>query len=161
MAMQPATARPELGRLVFNVLSDLAFMVADEEPADWPIDEPRLEGEISYQGPAGGTLRCWCTRTFALRLAANLLGLEPEDEKAQTAAEDAVRELLNVLCGQLVTAFHGTEAVFNMSIPRVQAGYQMPPGALTGPDFCQFVVEGEPIVCWYQPASGGDVAGLP
>lgn len=145
----PATTRtPELTNVVLEVLGDLAFMVTDDRPAESPAGADWMQGEISYHGDARGTVRCWCTRGLAVRLAANLLGIEAEEGQAHLAAEDALREFMNVLCGQLVTAWHGRAGVFNLSIPRVSVG-DGPPAQLGGAarDTCQVSVEGERLVC--------------
>jgi len=145
-----------LAVVVTDVLGDLAFMVSDDEPLPPPPGAVWLECEITYRGPQSGTLRCWCTRDFAVQLAANLLGIEPDEGDASTSAEDAVREFMNVLCGQLVTAWHGTSPVFTLSIPTVQECLIPPAPAGAEPHtFCQLSISGEPFCCAYQPLDGG------
>jgi chemotaxis protein CheY-P-specific phosphatase CheC len=50
-------------------------------------------------------------------VAANMLGLEPDDDEAARVQDDAVKELLNVTCGNVLTRLAGPEAVFNLSVP--------------------------------------------
>jgi chemotaxis protein CheY-P-specific phosphatase CheC len=151
---QPTTDTPQLAAVVLELLGDLAFMVSDDEPGRGPAGRTWMQGEISYEGRASGRLRCWCTREFGVRLAANLLGIEVADAAAQLAAQDAVREFMNVLCGQVVTAWHGTEGVFRLAIPAVSDCAQEPPRQ--GSDrqrLCRFSIEGEVLVVAYeQPA---------
>jgi hypothetical protein len=123
-------------------------MVTDDVPGTAPAATEWLQGEVRYLGRHEGTLRCWCTRTFATRLAANLLGIEPDEATAQGSALDAVREFLNVLCGQLVTRWHGTTDIYNLSIPQVQPASGAPPNLEgAGPRVCRLSIEGEPLVC--------------
>jgi chemotaxis protein CheY-P-specific phosphatase CheC len=103
-----------------EVLANLAFMFTDEEAADPTAGELWFETTISYKGANTGTLRFWCSSSFSSLLAANLLGLDPEDDGAEEAARDATREFMNVLCGQYVTAAHGTELIFDLTIPEVR-----------------------------------------
>jgi hypothetical protein len=103
-----SASRPALPELVTEVLGNLAFMVTDDHDARPPSEIAWLACEVNYYGPHAGALRCWCTRPFATALAANLLGIEADQEDARAAAEDALREFMNVLCGQLVTAWYGT-----------------------------------------------------
>ena len=48
------------------------------------------------------------------------MGLEPFSEEAVENAPDALGEMLNVICGQYLTAQFGTSPVFNLSIPNCQ-----------------------------------------
>ena len=138
----------DLAMLVGEVLGNLAFMVSDDEPAELLPGAVWLQCEVGYQGPVGGTLRCWCTRDFAIQLAANLLGIEPDEGDAQASAEDACREFMNVLCGHLVTAWHGNEAIFNLSIPIVKECLETPqPPGNESITCCQISISGEPFYC--------------
>jgi len=151
-ARQPATvAKPDLASIVAEVLGDLAFMVTDDAPEELPAGTVWLQAEVRYTGPIVGALRCWCTRGLATRLAANLLGIEPESGEAQVGTEDAAREFMNVLCGQVVTKWHGTESVFTLSIPSVHECLEPPPpGQIRADGCCRLSVEGEPLLCTYQ-----------
>ena len=135
---------PELSDVIAEVLGNLAFVVVEADEAVSDPAEEWLEGEISYDGPLHGTVRCWCPRGLAARLAANLLGIEPEALPARGAAEDALREFLNVLCGQLVTIWHGTLGVFTLTIPQVRVCPQRPAWPA---EACQLTCEGAPLVC--------------
>lgn len=148
MLQSSTTQIPNLASVVLEVLGDLAFMITDDEPVQTPAEADWLQGEIAYHGAATGTVRCWCTRGLAIQLAANLLGIETEEDRAQLSAEDALREFLNVLCGQLVTAWYGRTAIFNLSIPVVRAGAPTPGDTEgSGQEHCRFSVDGQPLVC--------------
>lgn len=109
-----------------EVLANLAFMFTDEEPQAHSPDDEWLETTISYRGSASGTLRLYCTKQFSTVLASSLLGTEPDDQEAHAQADDAVKEFMNIVCGQLITRAHGTKDVFNLSIPEVR-GLNGPP----------------------------------
>lgn len=150
----PTIGEPDLTTVVSNVLGNLAFMITDDEPGELPAGTVWMQGEISYSGPDEGLLRCWCTRDFGIRLAANLLGIESQQGEALMAAEDAVREFMNVLGGQLVTAWHGTEAVFNLSIPTICECLDAPRLADADADSCcQLSIDGEPLFFTYHRAT--------
>ena len=101
-----------------EVLANLAFMFNDDGEFDPPVGERWLETLISYKGSVSGSLRLTCTETFATQLAANLLGTESGVTTRQES-NDAVKEFMNVICGQYVTAAYGTEELFDLSIPEV------------------------------------------
>jgi chemotaxis protein CheY-P-specific phosphatase CheC len=150
----PTTNLPDLTTVAVDVLGDLAFMVTDDELLELPTGTVWMQGEVSYFGPVEGTVSCWCTRDFAVRLAANLLGIEPEEGEAQVNAEDSVREFMNVLCGQLVTLWHGTQDVYNLSIPKVTECLETPTVPDTDPRHrSQLSIDGEPLLFAYRPGA--------
>ncbi len=108
-----------LATVFFEVLANLAFMFTDEDPADPRVGDVWLETTIAYSGPGAGTLRLRCTRDFSTRLAANLLGTDPDDPETEQSASDAVKEFMNIVCGQFITAAYGAEEVFNLTIPEI------------------------------------------
>ena len=147
----PAAATPDLTTLVATVLGDLAFLLMDGEPAQATVEADGLEAEVRYSGAVSGRLRCWCTRGLAEKLAANLLAVEPNEHAAQSGAEDALREFMNVLCGQLVTSWHDPRGIYDLSIPTVRAG-SAPPVALdaAAEHVCRLGVEGEVLRCVHE-----------
>ncbi len=138
-----------------EVLANLAFMFSeDEEGATPSAGDVWLETEIGYHGPQSGTLRFWCTREFAVQLAANLLGIDPNDEDADTKSTDAVKEFMNIVCGQLITAIHGTEAVFDLTIPRLAELSETPQFSdEEGPHSSTVFVEGQRLHLRYEPGA--------
>ncbi|HOA74617.1 MAG TPA: chemotaxis protein CheX [Phycisphaerae bacterium] len=114
--MELTTTRT-LTAIFSEVLANLAFLFTDDEETEPALGEVWLETSISYHGPVSGTLRFRCTRSFCELLAANLLGIDPDDEAAARQSEDAVREFMNIVCGQFVTSMHGSDDVYNLSIP--------------------------------------------
>lgn len=116
MASQQTT---RLTEILSDVLADLAFMMIDDEPVAAPLDDELLETVIAYRGPEEGSLLLHCGREFSVALAANLLGLNPDDPDAGQRSQDAVAEFMNIICGQAVTRLYGTEATFDLTIPKV------------------------------------------
>jgi hypothetical protein len=150
-----AKASPDLATIVGDVLGDLAFLVSDDERPALPLGVVWLECRISYSGPVSGTLRCWCTQGFASQLAANLLGTRPDDDAVHDGVGDALGEFMNVVCGQLVTAWHGLHAVFGLSIPMVSECRETPCFDLEQRDgACALSISGEPFYCRYEPDHG-------
>lgn len=138
-----------LTKIFSDVLANLAFLFEDGAPvlgAAAPADA--WHTRIRYFGPCAGVLSLTSPPAFAELLAANLLGLERDDPALAVHAEDAVKEFMNILCGQFITAVHGTEEVFNLSIPQVDmvAGTWTAGAVQTS----QLWVEGHPVrVAWF------------
>lgn len=127
------TKLPTLTEIFSEILANLAFMFTDDDDADLDPADTWIETSISYVGPQGGLLRFTCTRAFTGQLAANLLGVDPEDEEAEVKSEDAVKEFMNILCGQWVTASLGTQDVYNLTIPQCKEVSPPDPAAAADP----------------------------
>ena len=138
-----------------EVLANLAFMFSDDEKLPAPTAaDVWLETEISYHGPQSGTLRFWCTREFSVTLAANLLGINPDDDDAGDDANDAAKEFMNIVCGQLITAIHGTEAVFDLTLPTLRELPETPQFSDDGgPHSATLFVEGQRLHLRYEPGN--------
>lgn len=108
---------PQLSEVCAQVLEQHAFMFAGPDPGPVPDHRaaPMLMLTIHFSGPVRGKLELVVPEEMGATLAANLLGIEPAEALAQ--GEDALKELLNIMCGQVLTAFHGSGAVFELSIP--------------------------------------------
>jgi hypothetical protein len=117
-----------LAAIFSDVLANLAFMFTEDDQVDTDPGEVWFETTVRYsraQGTGhraevpGGTLKFRCTRGFCVLLAANLLGIDADDDTATAQGEDAVKEFMNIVCGQFVTSVYGRDDVFNLSIPQI------------------------------------------
>ncbi len=137
-----------------DVLANLAFMFTDDDVQLGTPGDQWLETRISYMGPHKGTLVFRCSRSFAVLLAANLLGLDPEDEHAEDSAPDAAREFTHIVCGQLVTTLHGSDDIYNLTIPEVSELLETPDLSDSGGDEESVLsVEGHRIQLIYRPGA--------
>jgi len=100
------------------VIENLTMMVVDD-PETCENFAPQLRGQIEFTGPVNGSLGIQCSENLAQKLAANLLGVEQETMETQANAWDALAELLNVVCGNLVTSLYDSERPFNLSSPQI------------------------------------------
>ncbi|MDQ3000942.1 MAG: chemotaxis protein CheX [Fibrobacterota bacterium] len=114
-------ASSELVREVFSrVLEKQVFLFAEAMPigemdgsADW------VEARMSFHGPFGGSLSLALPKDAEIEIAANFLGKDADDPDVAKYAEDSFKEILNVVCGHMLTALAGEEPVFDLSIPKV------------------------------------------
>ena len=104
-----------------NVIEELAFMFGDPAEAEdmMPADDAFWQAEMDFSGDNDGCILLLIPREMGHELAANFLGVDEEDEKAEKLAADAMKELLNVTCGQILTAVAGEKALFKLSVPEV------------------------------------------
>lgn len=104
-----------LAQVAEETFESLAFMLAMP-----PEDEAPLEGAVltavEFSGPFTGCLIVGAVPELLPPLAGNMLGLV---EEAPTTAEeeDALRELANVICGNLLPVVAGAKAVFRVHSP--------------------------------------------
>ncbi|MFP4458833.1 MAG: chemotaxis protein CheX [Candidatus Zixiibacteriota bacterium] len=111
-----------LSNVFCSVLEMQAFMFAEPAEAE---DLPRevndcVMTKIGYNGDQNGIIEMAVPSDMALELAANILGMELDDEFAKQKANDALKELLNIICGNVITDLHGTKADISPTIPEIE-----------------------------------------
>lgn len=103
-----------------EILEQMAFMFAEPVEAQEdiaPAPRESVLAHLSFVGEFSGKLSLAVPVEMCAELAANMLGEEADDPDAIAKGMDALKELLNVLCGNLLTAFAGDEPVFNLDVP--------------------------------------------
>lgn len=110
-----------VGKVVKDVLERFAFMFTsdpdDEQKVNWSGEY--LQAVIRFSGAAKGSFSMIAPVSLCTELSANVLGIDPE-ENADALAGDALGELINIICGELVVALFGNETVFDISVPALQ-----------------------------------------
>lgn len=113
-----------LYRVAEEVLASLAFMlpVPPEEMSE-PSDESRPRtwaASVGFTGHANGSVMLVAWEETLPQLAANMLGLpEGSPGASPDQQQDALMELANVICGNLLTEIWGSEAACTLSPPRL------------------------------------------
>ncbi len=109
-------------RQVFpDVLENLAFMFAEQSQiVDMPteLDQP-IHVRIDFAGASRGQLHLITSQEVCDEIAINLLGYLDASELQPGSADDAIKELANITCGQFLTAAAGTQPVFNLTPPQL------------------------------------------
>ncbi|MCP4502327.1 MAG: hypothetical protein GY822_20420 [Deltaproteobacteria bacterium] len=102
-----------------EILADAAFKFLD--PADdASFSDDVVHASLEYRTDfEAGTLHFTSTSPFALDLAANLLGCDPEDDEAAEQELFAMGEMVNVLAGALLAHVVG-DADVSLGIPENQ-----------------------------------------
>ena len=130
-----------LSEVAADTIEQLAFIFSfpddPDESAFW--DEAVTGCHVTFGGPHQGEILLAANSAVLPELAANMLGLDDEDAPPLEHQEDALREALNVICGNLLPKIGGVEAVFNISTPAVVPGEEMRNRVVTfkmaSPDF--------------------------
>jgi len=105
---------------------DLGFLLPDDTVSEEQAAAPLCaSARIRFHGPTEGWLCIRLYGNFLPEVTANMLG---EDEVPSMEDQaDALGELSNVICGNLLPAVAGLEAVYNLDAPDVQVGGGVPP----------------------------------
>lgn len=101
--------------LTFEQLSFMLPMPDDGEKHTPPAVE--IVAAVRFRGPFSGRLLVGAPRAFLPPLAANMLG--EDDVESEVQQLDALAEVANVICGNLLPALAGVEAVFDFEAPQV------------------------------------------
>lgn len=125
-------AEETLAAISKQILESMAF--AFEMPGQ---PEPSGEGEmvrasVAFHGVVHGSFSLMMPQSAVPALVGDMLG---EDEGAAPTRQqqyDALGELANVICGNLVQAMAGPEPVFRLDSPRTESNPALPCSA--GPD---------------------------
>ena len=138
---------PPLVTTLSDVFAGLAFMSVSEDPADAAgIAGARwIEAGITYTGAARGSLLLRCPQEFAYELAGNLLFVSPDDPQIEAKSIDAVKELLNILCGRVITTVYGDKPIFDLTPPTAKYLDATPELTDSTNDATLLFVEGWPV----------------
>src|SRR5205814_545845 len=97
----------------------LAFQLPLPPGAGARVDPHQLVAAVEFRGPFDGRLEVGVSDRLLPAVAASMLG---QDEPPPAAEQqDALRELANVICGNLLPRLAGSEPVFLLDAPRIDA----------------------------------------
>ncbi|MCL2220539.1 MAG: chemotaxis protein CheX [Chitinispirillia bacterium] len=103
---------------------ELAFFFCESQDAaafDYNKVKDAHKASMLFTGPKNGKFEMAAGEKLCLLLASNMLGIEPDDGQASELADDALKESLNVICGNFLTEAYGEEAVFSLTAPVIGA----------------------------------------
>jgi CheY-specific phosphatase CheX len=105
-----------LHRATATTFESLAFLFAEEDCTEEQLAAP-LDAQVSvdFHGPMRGRLVLRISSLLMPAIASNMVG----DEESHVAAlqRDALGEVCNVICGNLLPAIAGADAVFLLDAP--------------------------------------------
>jgi two-component system chemotaxis response regulator CheY len=145
--MESMAEKPEdnLAQALESVIKTMASLPVEIiDPRDLPdMDAPLLHAHIGFAGEVSGEIGLLFDPALATLLAARILGIESGDQLLEDMIEDAIKELLNVVCGQFLTMSFGETPVFSLTVPHVfTLGAPACRALLKGPHVISFLVNG-------------------
>ena len=109
-----------LTRVAEDTFASMAFVLPLDEHEAAAVSRPaRVGARVEFTGPLDGTLALWVARDMLPTLAANMLGVCDARAVSFEQQEDALKELLNVICGNLLPQIAGTRDVFHVRAPSI------------------------------------------
>jgi hypothetical protein len=109
----------QVGALVLkDVLARMVFLAGDPcRKEDLPVARRPVVVRMVFRGPPHGELALALPGALCAQVAANLLGLDDDDPRAEAGGVGAAEELLNVTCGHVLVALLGDAPVFDLRPP--------------------------------------------
>ena len=149
----PSLDPTRLATLAIEALERTAFVLAD--PAERPESLPDAEiaAEIRFHGPETGRVGLTASRAFARNLAASLLGCDAGEIRDEQA-DEALRELANIVAGSVLSSLGGDDCRFSLGLPETTAPAPAA-GDVAGTTRCVLDAEGErlEITCRHEAAA--------
>jgi CheY-specific phosphatase CheX len=106
--------------VVEETFASLAFMFPVEPDSPTAQDPGAVQhAVVEFSGPFRGTLLLSASPELLEPLATNMLGLEDGECPSQEQKQDAFKELLNVICGNLLPKIASPREVFYIYEPRM------------------------------------------
>ncbi len=121
--MTTSTVSGTAVQVVSDIMEQFAFLFPLQISKDeFTIPaEQGVETTICFTGPQNGELRLLLPQSLCTEIAANVLGIEPEDRDAAEKGPDAACELLNMICGRFISDHYGNKDVFELDPPTADA----------------------------------------
>ncbi|HNT33855.1 MAG TPA: chemotaxis protein CheX [bacterium] len=138
-----------LNRIVCDVFERMAFMFGEiVEKASLPsLQRTGYLAKMGFEGPICGSVSMAVAQSMCPVIAANVLGMDEDDEFVTEKSLDALKEMLNVICGQIVTSLAGDEPVFDLSVPQVvDIGADEWKSLMDQEESLAFIVDDEPVL---------------
>jgi CheY-specific phosphatase CheX len=115
-----------LAQVAEDVFSLMAFiMPAEEEEPAAGDGRGRLVARIAFSGPLDGSLVLSVSAGVPAAVATNMLGLDNPDSISPQQCRDALQELANVICGNLLPRIAGSRDVFHVFPPCILSEDQL------------------------------------
>lgn len=143
----------ELKKVFIAVLEKQAFMFADSiNPVEFETkDGNYLSVAMGFGGEFSGRIQLAAPKALAHEVAANFLGVDAESPEALAHGADSLKELLNIICGNLLTALAGDRPVFDLTIPQIMPMTSDEAANLAGKDgMLAFRVEDRDLVLGFE-----------
>ena len=131
---------------IFEKLSFMFGEVIDLDEAESDSDL-FIKADMSFKWEKDGTVEIIVPSELAESLAKNILGIDESDNLDQVSPHDALKELLNTICGRLLPAIFGDENIFDLYPPQTsEINYEEWESLLENKDYIVVEIEDNPVL---------------
>ena len=103
-----------------EIFEELAFMLIMFEDEAVGIEGEARTASVAFAGAFQGRLVVSVSEQMLGELARNMLGLDEQADPSLDRQQDALKELANVICGNLLPGIAGSEAEFDVGSPSLE-----------------------------------------
>lgn len=107
----------DTAQAVFEQAAFAVFDSPEETDGNPPAEEPSHFTLVKFEGPFFGCVVLAAGCRLAMMIAANMLGVEEDDPDAAEKTRDALGEISNMICGNLLPALAGAKPEFRIEAP--------------------------------------------
>lgn len=132
-----------------EIFEEFTFVFVEEEWADLdPPDDGPLLAEIAFSSHSrSGKLILAASRSLCLEMAQNVLGEEDQENLPWNASRNALQEMVNIACGNILARIYGTQENFELSVPScLEISAEQWRKRASGEGAITLSAEGKPIV---------------
>jgi|GEM_PF-3327521 len=139
---------PELTEMAFDMFERMGFLLGESaDKADFRPDETAgsVRGEIRFAGDLHGSLNIVTTEKLGRLLASNFLGLDEAQQAKDSEMADAIKEFLNVYCGNILAEITEKGENVDLLVPETTlCSVEYMKGVVHNPESVFVLIEGEP-----------------
>jgi len=107
-----------MATVAIETLERLSFIFSSVAEDDSEPMSDSMAACVSFKGPFSGRLVMKMSVPVVLEMTANMLGIDEEDASTEQQC-DAIKETINVICGNLLPAIGGENVIFNINAPEI------------------------------------------
>jgi len=116
--MDNGTIKEKLRQTTASILENAAFIFIDDDDTIVSCDKFSFTGvTISFTGPSSGRMNLWMVKETIDVIARNLLGMDDDEDVSPIQRYDALKEILNMIAGNLLTSLFDEKLIFNLDVP--------------------------------------------
>lgn len=109
-----------------HVFETSAFLSIYPLESEAELPPPDFCATMTFKGAADGRVSMRIAGEVLDTIVDNLLEMESDPEEQMKRRNDVLKEMLNMLCGNLLTSHFGSNPVFDLSPPEVIESAEMP-----------------------------------
>jgi two-component system chemotaxis response regulator CheY len=140
LAFKVQASKSQLEKITQNVLETMAFSVMMPTCDEYKNQDTVKSAKIDFIGPFSGMILFTVSNDVLNEMARNMLGIDDENQLGEQQMNDALGELANVICGNLLSELAGLDPVFDLKAPIILPSDEKPaildvPGDITTAGF--------------------------